>query len=90
MAVRGDLTDCNVHRSGDMITSIPLDRWDSDRLLIKDQDANTAGLSGRFGSFVTGWAEFDAAAFGIAPSEATLMDPQQRILLEVNFDCFLM
>ena len=79
-----DLT-LSVHliRGGDAIVPIPLDRWDSDRLLIKDQDSNTAGPSGRFGGLVAGWAEFDAAAFGISPSEAFLMDPQQRVLLEV-------
>jgi acyl transferase domain-containing protein len=27
---------------------------------------------------------FDAASFGIAPSEALLIDPQQRMMLEVG------
>jgi acyl transferase domain-containing protein len=27
---------------------------------------------------------FDAAAFGVAPAEAALMDPQQRLVLEVR------
>ena len=60
----------------DAIASVPLDRWDAD--LIPE-----ATLGGRFGGFVHEWAGFDAGAFGISPSEAAFMDPQQRILLEV-------
>ncbi len=67
----------------DAIATIPLDRWDCDRLLLPGVDANTAGTAGRFGGFVDRWAGFDDAAFGVSPSEAALMDPQQRVLLEV-------
>ena len=63
-------------RSLDAITAIPLDRWDVDSIA-------ESSLGGRFGGFVDAWAEFDAAAFGVTPSEAALMDPQQRALLEV-------
>ncbi len=70
------------------ISTIPLDRWDCDRLLLPGVDANTAGTAGRFGGFVDRWAAFDGAAFGVSPSEAALMDPQQRILLEAR-SCFL-
>lgn len=54
---------------------IPLDRWDADVL--------PEMLGGRFGGFVHGWDMFDNAAFSISPSEAAIMDPQQRVLLEV-------
>ena len=78
----------NYHRpadsTSDAISAIPLDRWDCDRLLLPNIDANTAGVAGRFGGFVGQWAGFDAAAFGVSPSEAALMDPQQRLLLEVR------
>lgn len=33
---------------------------------------------------MNGVEEFDAAAFGIHPSEALVLDPQQRLMLEVS------
>lgn len=45
----------------------------------------SVSLAGHFGAFVAGWADFDAAAFNTAPAEAAVMDPQQRVLLEVSF-----
>lgn len=60
----------------DGISAVPLDRWD-----VELQPESVA--SGRFGGFIEGYAVFDAAAFGISPSEAAFMDPAQRVLLEV-------
>lgn len=63
----------------DAIHTIPLDRWEVDAI-------PESNLGGRFGGFVKTWAKFDAAAFSITPSEAALMDPQQRVMLEVRPD----
>jgi len=66
-----------VHAS-DAIQVAPSDRWDVDLPL----NISTRWTPGRFGGFVQSWASFDNEAFGIAPSEAAFMDPQQRCLLE--------
>ena len=39
-------------------------------------------LGSRFGRFMSGVEEFDAAAFRISPSEASVLDPQQRLMLQ--------
>jgi amino acid adenylation domain-containing protein len=36
---------------------------------------------------VDGYADFDAAFFGVSPREAELMDPQQRVFLELCWEC---
>ena len=64
--------------SRDAIQMVPFSAW--------DLDAHRGGASvdrARFGGFVGGTDLFDAAAFGITPAEAELMDPQQRALMEV-------
>ncbi|MFF3313754.1 acyltransferase domain-containing protein [Streptomyces sp. NPDC002952] len=43
---------------------------------------------GRFGGFIHGVEDFDAAFFGISPREAAKMDPQKRVLLETVWEAF--
>ncbi len=69
----------------DALTKIPSDRWDVDALY-----APEFGRAGKInvsrGGFINDIDKFDAGFFGISPLEASRMDPQQRILLEVSYE----
>jgi acyl transferase domain-containing protein/NADPH:quinone reductase-like Zn-dependent oxidoreductase/SAM-dependent methyltransferase/acyl carrier protein/NADP-dependent 3-hydroxy acid dehydrogenase YdfG len=66
------------------ITEVPSERWKIDEYY--DPDATKPGkMVTRFGGFLSDVDRFDAAFFGVAPREAAMMDPQQRILLEVTW-----
>jgi myxalamid-type polyketide synthase MxaB len=82
----------NLERYWELISSgrsafqeIPADRWDVDEFY--DRDPDTPGkMATRWCAFVEGVDQFDSLFFGITPREATRMDPQQRMLLEVSWE----
>lgn len=59
----------------DTLAIVPASRWDVELSLTQDMPV-------RFGGFVSDPYLFDAAVFSVTSSEAVLMDPQQRVLLE--------
>lgn len=75
----------NLIGAKDLIVEVPPHRWDKDKFY--SPDPNTEGkMNTKFGGFLKDVDAFDAAFFGIAPREARLMDPQQRLFLEVAWE----
>ncbi|WP_239339131.1 beta-ketoacyl synthase N-terminal-like domain-containing protein, partial [Frankia sp. CiP3] len=69
----------------DAVGHVPPARWDAAALY--DPDPATAGkMNTRWGGFLDDVEGFDAEFFGIAAREASRMDPQQRIALEVAWE----
>ncbi len=69
----------------DAIQEVPPDRWDVDAFY--ESEAGRPGtMTTRWGGFLDRIDEFDAAFFGISPSEAEAMDPNQRLVLEVAWE----
>jgi len=67
---------------GDAITQVPSDRWPWPAGI--DPAHSHPGIDR--GGFLADIARFDARFFRVTPREAQLMDPQQRILLELTWE----
>lgn len=66
----------------DAVTEVPRQRWDLEQWF--DPNPNAPGkINTRYGGFIDDVECFDATFFGIPPREARLMDPGQRILLQL-------
>ncbi|MFN6554320.1 beta-ketoacyl synthase N-terminal-like domain-containing protein [Mycolicibacterium septicum] len=67
------------------ITEVPEERWEP---YLRRDPRNAAVLREvtRLGTFLDDLAGFDAEFFGVSPREAEVMDPQQRLALEVSWE----
>jgi acyl transferase domain-containing protein/acyl carrier protein len=70
---------------GDGISEVPAQRWDLHQYYAAER-ATPGKMNTRWGGFLEDVDQFDPYFFGIAPREASRMDPQQRILLEVAWE----
>ncbi|GHH83872.1 polyketide synthase [Streptomyces sulfonofaciens] len=69
----------------DTVTPVPASRWPNEDYY--DADPSAAGrMSFRQGAFIEDVDRFDPYFFGIAPTEAARMDPQQRLFLEAAWE----
>ncbi|HEY0139905.1 MAG TPA: SDR family NAD(P)-dependent oxidoreductase [Thermoanaerobaculia bacterium] len=68
----------------DCITEIPPDRFNYRKYFDADPEQN--GIYGKWGGFISDVDRFDPGFFGISPREAELIDPQERLLLEVVWE----
>ncbi|MDO3640167.1 beta-ketoacyl [acyl carrier protein] synthase domain-containing protein, partial [Mycolicibacterium arseniciresistens] len=67
------------------VREVPEQRWEP---YLRRDPRNAAVLreTTRWGTFLDDLAGFDADFFGVSPREAELMDPQQRLALEVSWE----
>ncbi len=72
----------------DAIRDVPTDRWDVRKFFDPDPDAIGKGYTRQGGFLSESIWHFDPAFFGISPREAAVMDPQQRLMLEVTWEAF--
>jgi amino acid adenylation domain-containing protein len=71
----------NLVAGRDCIGEIPPERWDHQAYF--DPDRSKLGkTSCKWGGFLSDVDQFDAAFFKVAPHEAALLDPQERLFME--------
>ena len=76
-----------LEKGTDCMDEIPLTRWNSYLYYDKDPDALDTSYA-KLGAFIDNVHLFDNSAFNISPAEAKVMDPQQRLMLEVAQEAF--
>nr|ALD83704.1 tAT polyketide synthase [Sorangium cellulosum] len=72
----------NIKAGKDCIVEVPKDRWDHDRFYAPDRSSPGKSYS-KWGGFLSDVDRFDPLFFNISPAEAELIDPQERLFLEV-------
>jgi 6-methylsalicylic acid synthase len=70
---------------GDAIGEIPADRWEWYAAQSRENAAALREVT-RHGAFLDDVKGFDADFFDVTPREAALMDPQQRMMLELSWE----
>ncbi|MBY0119543.1 beta-ketoacyl synthase N-terminal-like domain-containing protein [Paenibacillus xylanexedens] len=76
----------NLANGVDSVKEIPPDRWDVSKFYSQDIDAPNKSI-GKWCGLLDDVYSFDHRFFSISPREAKNMDPQQRMMLEVSWQC---
>ncbi len=74
----------NLVANRDSVREIPRERWSHADLYASPDEKGR--LASKWGGFISGVDEFDARFFKIPPSEAELMDPQQKLFLTCSWE----
>ena len=74
-------------KARDMVSVVPMGRWDVDG---HNGQTGTVTTANRYGVWLDAVADFDAGAFGVPDAEAALMDPQHRLLMETAWEAMQM
>ncbi|MEJ2415500.1 MAG: SDR family NAD(P)-dependent oxidoreductase, partial [Exilibacterium sp.] len=75
----------NLKTGKNCIAEIPAERWPLRDFYLEDgQQAIIQGKSySKWGGFIEGYADFDPLFFNMTPRDAELIDPQERLFLQV-------
>lgn len=76
----------NLLEGRDCVTTIPKERWNLEQYFDEDKDAELKHYS-KWGGFLEHIDEFDPMFFNIAPSQAAMLDPQERLFLQTAWEC---
>ena len=71
--------------SGDAVSQAPAKRWTLEEFVDVGSLNESQLTASGFGGFVRGAQQFDPRFFNMSGSEASAMDPQQRMLLELGY-----
>ncbi|MFM2061288.1 MAG: hypothetical protein RLZZ507_958 [Cyanobacteriota bacterium] len=75
----------NLKTGKNCVTEIPHERWDYRQYY--DREKNKRGKSYcKWGGFINNVDRFDPLFFNIAPKEAQIMDPQERLFLQIAWE----
>jgi acyl transferase domain-containing protein/NADPH:quinone reductase-like Zn-dependent oxidoreductase/NADP-dependent 3-hydroxy acid dehydrogenase YdfG len=75
----------NLKTGKNCVTEIPRERWDYRQYY--DPEKNKRGKSYcKWGGFINNVDQFDPLFFNIAPKEAQIMDPQERLFLQTAWE----
>jgi 3-oxoacyl-(acyl-carrier-protein) synthase/acyl carrier protein len=74
----------NLKQGKNCITEIPRERWDWEKYYSTEK-GKEGSMNTKWGGFVKDVDRFDPLFFRISPAEAEIMDPHERLFLEVAY-----